>query len=53
MIDPDYIDPDEDGEPEPDDVIQSPPDWASHMPYNVPSASLGITATLTLPQRRG
>jgi len=26
MIDPDYIDPDEDGEPEPDAVIQTPPD---------------------------
>lgn len=25
-IDPDYIDPDEDGEPEPDDTIQSPPE---------------------------
>jgi hypothetical protein len=26
-IDPDYLDPDDDGEPEPDDTMQSPPDW--------------------------
>jgi hypothetical protein len=27
MIDPDYLDPDDDGEPEPDDTMQTPCDW--------------------------